>query len=218
MACLVGLIVTGTQSAVPVEDLVLDPSALRSDRWYAGMLTSLGVLGWSVVVCFCALTSFVAALDERRAAAGVFRWGAIYFAFLLFDDLFLLHSAVLPSMLGLSKSVILLLEAGLGGAWVLAGRRELGRTRWPILSAASVAFAGSLLVDAVAGAMSGQTLLLEDGLKMLGIAALATWAVLTSIDIIRSVVVWRGTGTSKPNDEDGSAGDASRRPHAAQSS
>ena len=63
---------------------------------------------------------------------------------------------------------------------------ELQRTRFELLVAALVGLGGSLLYDMFySGTDTGTRVLIEDGLKFLGLVALATWATATAADIER---------------------------------
>lgn len=183
------LLVVGLQGAVPVRDLLVDPATARGSDWYAGFVTSLGVLAWSVAASGCAATAYAAALAGRPAAVRAFRGAAALFAVLLADDLFLLHSDLVPQLLGVPKVSVLAGLGALAGAWALPNALELARTRWELLGASVVAFATSLAVDIfVPGGESGLRLLIEDGAKFLGVLALAVWSVTCARDIIASIV------------------------------
>ena len=183
------LLVVILQRRVPVRDLLVDPATATGSAWYAGMVTSVGVLAWSVAACACAATAYTAALAARPRAVSAFRGAALLFGLLLLDDLFLLHSDLVPAALGLSKLTALATLASMAGLWVLTARGELRRTRWELLLASAGAFAASLGVDvAVAGPESGPRLLVEDGAKLLGVLALADWSVATARDVLRSAV------------------------------
>lgn len=178
------------QRKVPIHQLLLDSVAVGGVAWYSGLVSALGILLWAGAVCASAATAFVAFHGGRRRATRVFRGAAVFFSVLLIDDLFLLHSNLLPDVLHISKQFILLAEAGLGALWFIPSWPEIRRTRWLILAAAIACFTMSLLVDTFAWGHGspGVILVLEDGPKFFGTLALATWAVVTAADVIRSVV------------------------------
>lgn len=182
------LAVVGLQNEVPVEDLLLDATVVSGTEWYVGMLTSLTVLGWSVAVMGCAATAYVARLVGRRGAMVAFRSASFVFALLMFDDLFLLHSSVFPRLFNVSKTVVMAAEMAIALLWLVPARTELGRTRWSILFGAAAAFGASIVIDVVGSPQSGMALLAEDGAKLFGVAALATWAVISSCDVLASMV------------------------------
>lgn len=178
----------GLQNEVPVEDLLLDATVVSGTEWYVGMLTSLTVLGWSVAVMGCAATAYVAHLVGRTGAMVAFRSASFVFALLLFDDLFLLHSSVFPRLFNVSKTVVLAAEMVIALLWLVPSRLELARTRWSILLGAAAAFGASIVIDVLGAPQSGGVLLAEDGAKLFGVAALATWAVISSCDVLASMV------------------------------
>lgn len=193
------LFLVGMQQFAPVEDLLLDPSAVGGRPWYVGLVTSLGVLGWAAAVGGCAVTSFVARHAGRDSAADAFRTASFLWLLLLLDDLFLLHSSLFPQLFGVSKSAVLVAELILAVLWVVQFGREIIRTRWLLLIAAAGAFAWSLGVDTVVAPLDGRGLLWEDGPKLLGIIALATWSVVTATDILRSIVTTEREGDQPTN-------------------
>src|SRR5680860_191024 len=97
------LAIVSLQQAVPLDDLFLDATAVSGSKWYFGLVTSLGVLAWTVSVAGCVATAFVTKLGDRHAATNAFRGAAFLFTLLLLDDLFLLHSNLLPAVTGVPK-------------------------------------------------------------------------------------------------------------------
>ncbi len=189
LAALLLWIVVLVQEVVPVGELLLDKASDGAVPWYAGFISSLGILLWVMTVCACAATAFVAYHGNRTAATMAFRGAAVFFGFLLLDDLFLLHSDVIPTLVPLSKHAVILIEAGLGMIWLVPAWPEIRRTRWEMLASAGIGFGTSILVDVLLEDAGSGTLVLvlEDGAKFLGGVALATWAIVTAADVIRSV-------------------------------
>lgn len=181
------LAVSVRQDRVALRELVLDPNHLGGGPWYRGIISSVGVLAWAVTVCGCAATAFVLHHGGRPRASWTFSVGAAFFALLMFDDLFQIHSGVGPSLTGLPKSAFVGLEASFGVVWLVSGRAELARTRWPLLTCALAMLALSLVADLLVGG-GGDRLIIEDGAKFLGVTALAVWSTVSASDLIRSVV------------------------------
>ncbi len=175
---------------VPIDGLLIDSASAGIVPWYRGLVSSIGILLWAVTVCGCAATAFVSFHGERHAATRAFRGAAIFFGFLLLDDLFLLHSSVLPNLVPVSKQAVLLFEALLGLLWLVPAWPEIRRTRWEILIMAALALGSSIGLDLIfdQGNLGTTGLVFEDGTKFLGGVALATWATVTAGDVIRSVV------------------------------
>lgn len=182
------LAVVATQQRVPDSLLLLDPVSANGLPWYTGLVSDLGVLVWCVASCVAATSAYVAWLDGRPRAARFLIEGSLVGALLMADDLLLLHSDVIPRHLGVPKRGVELAEVAIVAVWLAANRVELTRTRYQLLVAAGVAFAASLLIDAMADGRSVRALVAEDGAKLLGIQAWATYFVATARDILRSVV------------------------------
>lgn len=173
------------QDGIPYADLVLDPAQYGRRPWYVGLISNLGVLGWTTAVVTAAVGAGAANQGGRLGAAQLLRAGATLSGLLLLDDLFQLH-IVVPRTLGQPKLLFYILYGGLGAWWALSSTRELLRTRWPLLIAAVAALAGSVVVD-VAGSGTEVALVLEDSAKFLGILAWALYFSMTTRDIVGSL-------------------------------
>jgi len=167
--------------------LLLDPAALAGLPWYTGLISNVGVLGWTVAAVAAAAGARVCALGDRPAAARFLRQAALLGGLLTIDDLFLLHSSVFPEAFGVSKRVILIGYLALAGMWVLGNTAEIRRTRWGLLAAAGCALVVSVGIDQFARTQDW-ALVAEDTAKFLGIAAWATYFTLTSRDIAESIL------------------------------
>lgn len=180
-------IVRVQRSAAP-EELFLDATAVAGVHWYAGMVSSLGVLAWTVAVAGCSATAYVASIGERVGAARAFRRGAIVLSAHLLDDLFGFHADLLPRLTGMPKPVWIAALVALTVLWLVPAFPELRRTRWGLFVAGGAGLAVSLAVDQRFGRGGEWYLLAEDGPKFLGVLALAAWSVTSAADVIGSVV------------------------------
>ena len=191
---LAGLLLLGglvAQREVPYSELLLDPNSINRVPWYTGLVSNLGILGWTVATAAGYFGAWIAGYGNRPAAATMLFRGALLSTILLLDDLFQLHVAVEP-LLGLSKPVVYALYLIVAGWWVVTQQRELARTRFELLLAAASAFGASIVIDQVGGRLPGfddQTaLLFEDAGKFLGVLAWALYFVTTSGAIVTSIV------------------------------
>lgn len=173
------------QEAIPYEDLLLDPTEYGGRPWYSGLISNLGVLGWTTAVVAAAGGGWLAALGSRRGASEMLRGGALLSGLFLLDDLFQFH-IIVPRTIGAPKASFYLLYALLAGAWANGNRREFLRTRWHLLGAAVAALGASVLIDLFGNDRSTH-LLAEDSAKFLGILAWALYFVLSTSDIARSL-------------------------------
>ncbi len=183
-----GLAVVALQTSVPVESLLLDASVVGGGHWYSGLVTSLGVFGWTVAAVSLLGGAHISRLCGRRGAAGALGSFGVIVLVLLFDDLLLLHSSVVPRVIGGPKWLLLAFEFGVVGAWAVRFRAEIVRTRWELLIAAGLSFAWSVGFDRFPLTSDRWALVVEDSGKMLGVLALATWAVSTTLDLVGSLV------------------------------
>lgn len=177
------------QTQVPVEDLLLDASVVGGGHWYSGLITSIGVVIWTVAATALFGAGYLTRLGNRPQASRMLVLAGTLTAALLFDDLLMLHSDLLPRLTGLSKMVIVGCEGVATGAWVLRWRAEISRTRWELLVASAFGFAGSVITDATLAGGSDLNLLVEDGAKFLGVLALCAWSISTASDLVKSLSV-----------------------------
>ena len=178
----------GGQRSIPLEQLMLDPAYLAGAPWYAGVVSSLGILAWCTGCIMSGFGAWVASQTGRPSAARFLAGGAAVGAVLLLDDLLQLHSGVLPDLLGGGKVVALALVTGPAAVWVVVFRHEVRRTRWLMLVAAGAAFVLSVAVHVVVDPSGSWGLLAEDGGKFLGVIAWATYFATTAVDITRSTI------------------------------
>lgn len=181
------LAVVAFQDRVPVEDLLLDRAVIGGGNWYSGMVTSLVVVVWTTAAVSAFGAAYSSHIANRRAATRAFASAGAIVSLLLLDDLFLLHSVVMPRLLGVPKLALMTVEAGAVVAWWTVCRAEIVRTRWELLVAALAGFAVSVVVDSLV-TPSSLSLVIEDGGKLLGALALAMWSVSAAADLVASAV------------------------------
>ncbi len=157
-----------------------EPATVLGGAWYAGFLSNVGALLWTIAATASLLTWWV---QRRRAGAGanLLLWAGLLTAAELLDDLFLLHDAVYP-MLGVPEQAVF---ASYGLATLtLAGvfRERLGRAGVVAVGSTLVLFGASFAVDQ---AWSGNQLF-EDSFKFLGIAVWTSYLVVLSAAELRA--------------------------------
>lgn len=215
-ALIVGLL---AQRQVPYDQLLLDPNSLNKVPWYTGLISNLGILGWTTATATGFFGCWVARAGARPGASSMLFWGAALSTVLLLDDLFQLH--VVVKVLGLSKPMVYLGYLVATGLWVLLQLQEIRRTRVELLLAAGAAFAVSVMVDQVGGALpvltDQATLVLEDASKFLGVLAWAQYFTLTSKDIVSSILRRQAVGAAYDTVMDASAASSHAPPPEKQS-
>jgi hypothetical protein len=182
------IVVSGAalQRVTPVERLFLDINYLTGQPWYAGLLANAGILGWAVAVMAGLGGSWIAAQTGRPTASRFLLVAAGATGVLLADDLLQLHAVILHRV-GVPKVVAELLVVAPTAVWLVGFRDEVVRTRWLILLAGLGGLTASLACDVLIDA-GPRSIVLEDGLKLLGILAWAQYLVLTAADITRSTI------------------------------
>lgn len=176
------------QHRVPPEELFLDAATVSNLPWYTGVMSSIGVLAWTVGAVACAGGAWVANQTRRPSAGRFLGVGALVSATLLADDLLQLHSVALPRALGLPKPLAIAVICLPALAWLALFVAEIARTRWVILAASLVCLGGSLGVDQVFSPTGASGLIVEDGLKFVGVLTYALYCTLTAVDITRSTI------------------------------
>lgn len=182
------LLAAQLQTATPLETLVLDPAHLTGSTWYTGALSNLGILVWTAGLVFAVAGAWVARRIGRANAARFLAVGALATLVLLVDDVFALHAGPLKRAVGGSKNLAQLLVVLPVAVWLVAFYHDIRRTRSVLLFAALVSLAGSVLVDVALGLAGDTQLLVEDGLKLLGILAWSQYFAITSRDIAASAI------------------------------
>lgn len=182
------LLAAGLQTRVPLRNLLLDPVALGDLPWYSGLLSNLGMLAWTIAAASAVGGAWVAQQTDRPSAARFLAAGGVVATVLLFDDLLLLHSNVLPKALGTSKTMAMLLVVMPAMVWLAVFLGEISRTRWAILVAAVASFGTSVAADQILHPRGSSALMFEDGAKFLGVLAWSLYFVLTTRDIAKSTI------------------------------
>ncbi len=185
---LVVLSVARFQTATPLRTLFLDPAHLTGSPWYTGALSNLGILVWTAGVVFAIAGAWVARRIGRARAARFLAFGALATLVLLLDDVFALHAGPLKHALGGSKDAAQILIVLPVVAWLIVFYADIQRTRSALLFAALASLAGSMVVDMGVGLGGDTRLLVEDGMKFLGILAWSQYFAITSRDIAASAI------------------------------
>jgi len=156
---------------IPFRSVAADPLVVADGPVYAGVLSNMGVLVWWTGASAAAiLAPLLWREGDRRAGRAVLALGAVTVV-LAVDDLFLLHEQFGPNVLGVAQDTILAGYA-LGVVIVLVAlRRFIAASAWPVLAVALVAFSTSVVADVLAEEETGLHSVIEDGAKFVGIAA-----------------------------------------------
>lgn len=210
-----------SQPATRAGELLMDPTFTLGSKWYTGLVSNLGILTWTVGAAAAFAGAWLCKLGGRTNARRFLVYGGFVGTMLLVDDLFMLHSVLLPAEFGLPKAVGQTLIGAAVVLWCVGQRREIRRTQYHLLVASAGGLAVSYLVDMAFAPLPGDGWnIVEDGAKFLGVLAWATYFVVTARDISRSVFVdalltWPDSAYEKVYDElAAEAGEADRRRNA----
>lgn len=182
------IVVAGVQEVTPIRNLFLDPAYLSGSPWYTGAMSNLGILVWTSAVVFASAGAWVARRIGRVSASRFLAFGALATLILVLDDVFRLHSGPLKLLLGGSKNAAQLLVVFPVMVWIVVFWADIARTRSALLVAALASLGGSVVVDMIFGLGGDASLLVEDGMKFLGILAWAQYFAITSRDIAASAI------------------------------
>jgi hypothetical protein len=162
---------------VPIGALTRDRVHFMGGPFYTGAYSTLGLLLWASTAAVCFFT--VAVMTLQGAPRGgrhrqMFVGAATLSLLLLADDMLMLHELVVPRYLGLPADATIGALGVAGLLFTIRFRREILQ-RLPLLFIATIAcFAGAVLFDLLPVAKAQY--LVEDGLKLLGIAGwLSFW-------------------------------------------
>jgi hypothetical protein len=182
------LILVASAAHGNAKELFLDPSYANGGEWWIGLVSQLGILGWTTAAASAAWAAWIARHTGRTGAAQFLYRGAVASVVLLIDDLLGVHS-MFWALGPLGKPFGLTLVLSPVAAWFWVYRSEIRRTRWVLLAGAFLANALSIVVDTLShGSDTDLSAMLEDGPKFLGILAWATYFVASTYDIARSAL------------------------------
>ena len=152
---------------IPVVMLTRDPAAIADLPFYAGWLSSLGAVLWAASASIALFASRLCKGECRRYLTII----GIFIAWLLVDDLFMMHDGLFP-LFGISERVLYLLYAIIMILIVkYHGKFLMQQNYWLLLSAAFF-LACSIAIDVKLGKYLPFEHLFEDGTKLLGIAGI----------------------------------------------
>lgn len=182
-AALCGVVFVHVKARVPYGDLTRDPTIILHGQLTSGMLSTFGGLVWAAGLGMCLL----AAAAGRREDRGYFLWTAAFTGWLLGDDVFLFHEKLFPVYLGVEEKVFHAAYPLFALTWLVAFRRRLLRSAWPLCCAAFGFLALSQAMDLMLpGEDRDLHFLFEDGAKFVGIVLWTTFHLVAGRDALRA--------------------------------
>jgi hypothetical protein len=172
-------------SAVPVTNLLRDPSSVLDGAWYVGLFSNTAMALWACTAAVCLLAL---AADPPQAARSLLVAGAVTSIVLGADDGYVIHET-LENTLGVPSPVILAVYGVVAVVLFLPVRRHLlSKANVSVFFVALAFLAASALLD-----FAGETglpvpplsAITEDVLKYLGIVSWLTFFSGVARDVIR---------------------------------
>ncbi|NJM06873.1 hypothetical protein HC891_12810 [Candidatus Gracilibacteria bacterium] len=168
---------------IPVATLTRDIFAITGSEAYTGLLSNLGIMGWSAAAVIWLIGAALLMRTERTHFLLPLTFGAgLCTLWLLIDDAFMMHEERLPALLAMSEQAVILFYLIVALLLAVLSVTRILRTNYVLCLAACTLFAASLLADQVVP-MSGVQLFIEDGLKFAGIVVWAVYAADTILHI-----------------------------------
>lgn len=157
-----------------VQGFTRDIATLGDLPFYAGSVSTLGLILWGATAGMCVLTYAVLRSHHRSRLVQFIGWGGALTVVLLIDDAYLLHEHVFPRYLGVDGSILFGTYAVAGVAYLASYRRVFFRTNYSLFLLGVLAFAVSVVADYSLELFFRETgflMMMEDGSKLVGVVA-----------------------------------------------
>lgn len=154
---------------IPISSLTRDVTTVTGSSFYVGLLSSLGIMGWSASTAICFFGASLLIHKPHHAPQFLFLLcSGLLCLVLAVDDAFLLHEEVFPNYLNISQNTVFVLYFLVIAGYLMYFWPYILTTDYFLLIVAFLFLGSSLLVDLVSP-NSGAWLFIEDGLKFFGI-------------------------------------------------
>lgn len=148
-----------------------DPFVLGHLPFYAGIISTIGILLWCATTAICFFSSFLAGFEGKRVWGLFLLCSGILTSILLFDDLFQMHRIFYPKFFHLA-TICVYGTYGLFVFWYFIHfQKQIRETEFLLLTFSLIFFVLAVAVDTVHFVSRGSTAL-SDGWKLFGIV---TW-------------------------------------------
>lgn len=177
---------------IPIPTFTRDTTAIAGYHPITGVLSNLGILLWCVAATTCAFAAFILRSVKSRDNYLYLLFSSLLTAYLMFDDLFLIHEE-LSTMIGLNGNVIFVLLGIALIAYFLYFIKIIFQTDIIIFLLAVAFLSLSLVADTIGGEslwawLDDWSYLIEDGAKWIGIVFWCCYYVNTSFHFTASIV------------------------------
>jgi len=174
-----GLTIACLAAGVPLSLLTRDPVEVLNAPAYYGAVSSIGILIWSASAAVCFFGAAVVWRTSRNPEGTSFLAATgLLTAWLVLDDVLMLHDVILPGVLGFRQRYVLVAYVVIVSLYLFRFRRVIFKSEYPILFFALSFFGLSVLSDTVQTRMNfAWHHHLEDGCKLMGIVG---WTVFSA--------------------------------------
>ena len=172
-------------SDISIRQLMQDPTTVLGAPFYVGLISNIGILLWAAAASIALfIPIFLAPFINKEWRLFLLASGLLT-TLLLFDDFFLLHDEILPIYLGISGKLYGLVYILLILLYLYRFQTVIRQSKYILLLMALGWFALSAGIDLTHTFLDNelvksQTLLLEDGTKLMGIAHWLAYFVVVS--------------------------------------
>lgn len=168
-AVLIGIVLfLKAWKGVPSEHLTRDPNAIFDMPLYIGFFSQVGIFFWAFAAAISLYSGALLAAEARHLVTKRFLYSAGLLSMLLgLDDAFLLHEQFFP-FIGIPEKAVYAIYACLMLYFLYRFRERILETEYPLLAAALLLFATSVLLDVIQPE-GVDIFLIEDGAKLVGI-------------------------------------------------
>jgi hypothetical protein len=166
------------------DPLIAAEEAAECCSVYFGAMSMLGVLLWIGTAVICLFTVLILASSRPGDPNIIFLTIAgLFTAWLGFDDAFMFHETVAPT-LGAAQNLVLGLYVILGLSYVWVIRKRLFASPWLLLGVAFGGFGASLFIDVLVTSNVKLVETMEDSFKFIGIAAWTMYHLAVSFEAL----------------------------------
>lgn len=189
---LVASVAASLLSGSTIADFLRDPAATMERHPFIGMVSNAGVLLWTATATICLFSWSIIRHSRNQKPFAVFLfYSALLTVLLLLDDLFLLHEVVFPDYLGIPEKLVYIAYGSLALFWAVKLQKCIRETEYLILLTSFAFFGLSVFIDMFEHPIKsvfggGNTLLLEDGFKLLGIAGWFGYFLRLCLNLLRA--------------------------------
>ena len=168
VALLLCTAIIAVRADIPPEHFTRDPAAIFNGHPFTGVISNIGILLWCSTLAVCLFSSTIIYKLKNSETAFFLLFSGLFTAFLLFDDLLMLHESIFPKYLHIPEKLVYVGYLMGIVLYFIRFTKVILRTDYMLLLIACFFFAFSIGFDMVLP-QSGWEYFLEDGLKLIGI-------------------------------------------------